>query len=368
MNILQFKKFIKGKRVAVIGIGVSNTPLIKMLVDFGAVVTARDKKTYEQLGDLADELSVLLEGLVLGDEYLDGLDEEIIFKTPGLRFDTPQLIDAAEKGSIITSEMEMFFELCPAQIIGVTGSDGKTTTTTLIYEMLKAQGYGCHLGGNIGKPLLSDIEDISPDDKVVIELSSFQLHTMKKSPEIAVVTNLSPNHLDVHKSMQEYIEAKENIFLHQDKNGKLIINSDNEITQGFAAKAKGTVITFGIENRAGVHVENGEIYFKDKPVLKINDILLPGLHNVENYMAAVATVSSMVDLSAIQSVAKDFKGVEHRIEFVREVEGVKYYNDSIASSPTRTMACINSFKQKLIIIAGGSDKYIPFDEIGRAHV
>ncbi len=366
MELQEFITMVKGKSVSVVGIGVSNTPLIKMLLGYGAAVTARDKKTAEELGGIAEALSAMGVSLVLGEGYLDGITEEVIFKTPGQRFDAPQLLTAKEKGCIMTSEMEMFFALCPAPIIAVTGSDGKTTTTTLIYEMLKAGGFTCHLGGNIGKPLLSEVQSISPEDKVVVELSSFQLHTMTQSAHIAVVTNLSPNHLDWHISMSEYIAAKENVFACQNASDTLVINADNEITAGFAKKAKGKVVLFGKNAITGVHIKDNVICFAGTPVLNAGDILLPGAHNVENYMAAIGAVWGMVDVPTIQRVAKTFGGVPHRIELVREVGGIKYYNDSIASSPTRTMACINAFDQKLIIIAGGSDKYIPFDNFGKA--
>ena len=365
MKIEQFKKNINRKAVAVVGIGISNTPLIKMLIKLGAKVIARDKKTYDMLGDIASELEQIGVNLILGDEYLENLTEDIIFKTPGMRIDIPELVSAKQNGSIITSEMEVFFDLCPASIIAVTGSDGKTTTTTLIYEILKAQGYNCHLGGNIGKPLLSEVEGISVSDKVVLELSSFQLHTMKPCPEIAVITNVTPNHLDIHKSMEEYINAKKNIFAYQNKNNKLILNFDNDITKSFAEVANSTVIPFGLNTISGVHIKDGIIYMSDTTVLKCEDILLPGEHNIQNYMAAIAAVWGMVEISTIQHVAKSFSGVEHRIEFVRELDGVKFYNDSIASSPTRTRACLYSFDKKVIIIAGGYDKKIPFDEFGK---
>ncbi|NCU33630.1 MAG: UDP-N-acetylmuramoyl-L-alanine--D-glutamate ligase, partial [Candidatus Moranbacteria bacterium] len=298
------------------------------------------------------------------EDYLEYLSEDIIFKTPGISINTPQLVKARNEGAVITSEMEVFFELCPASIIAVTGSDGKTTTTTLIFEMLKCQGYKCHLGGNIGKPLLSEIESISCDDKVILELSSFQLQTMTSSPQTAVVTNISPNHLDFHKSMEEYIDAKENIYSYQNKNGKLVLNFDNEITKSFAEKAKGTVISFCRSGKKGVYIKDEYIFMDEKPILRCDDILIPGNHNIENYMAAIGAVWGIVDIPNIQRVAKTFGGVEHRIEFVREIDGIKFYNDSIASSPTRARACLYSFDKKVIIIAGGYDKKIPFDDFG----
>ncbi len=364
----KLKEMLIGKTVTVIGIGVSNTPLIKMLADMGITVTARDKN--ENLGTLKDELTSLGVKLFLGEDYLENITEEVVFKTPGLRFDVPQLIKAKENGSMITSEMELFYELCPAKKIAVTGSDGKTTTTTLIYEMLKKQGYTCHLGGNIGAPLLDRIGEVNESDIVVTELSSFQLHTMTTSPQIAVVTNLAPNHLDMHKSMEEYIEAKENIFKFQSESDVLVANLDNEITNNISKKAPSSVRYFSRQSKPdmGVWLDGDVIKCNlsgnEQEVLNIKDIRLPGIHNVENYMTAICAVWGMADIETINYIAKNFGGVEHRIEFVREKDGVKYYNDSIASSPSRARAGLYSFDQRIILIAGGYDKHIPFDDFG----
>ena len=240
-TIQEYLASLRGKRVAVLGIGVSNTPLIKMLLRADVEVTACDKRQREDFGGQAEELESLGAELRLGPDYLDGLDHDVIFRTPGLRPDVPQLLAARERGSTITSEMEVFFQVCPCKTIAVTGSDGKTTTTTIIAELLKAAGQSVYVGGNIGKPLLPDVDGMVPEDVAVLELSSFQLMTMEQSPDIAVVTNLAPNHLDVHKSMEEYIAAKENIFTHQGADGLLVLNQDNEITRGFAVSARGRV-------------------------------------------------------------------------------------------------------------------------------
>lgn len=368
-KIEQFYQNIKGKKIAVIGIGVSNTPLIEMLAAHGGVVTACDKKERSELGDIPEKLEQMGVTLCLGEGYMDSLCHDIIFKTPGMRFDHPKLLEAKEQGSNITSEMEVFFELCPAKIFAVTGSDGKTTTTTLIYHILKEAGYECHLGGNIGKPLLPEIEKIQPSDMVVVELSSFQLHTMKKSAHTAVVTNVAPNHLDVHKSMEEYVEAKKSVFAYQTPSDRLVLNDDNEITRSFANEAKADVIFFSRQPlKQGVFIQDGAIVAalgkETKKIVSIADIKIPGMHNVENYMAAAAAVVGLVDLSIVEKVAKEFGGVAHRIEFVKELDGIKYYNDSIASSPSRTIAGLHSFSQKLIVIVGGYDKHIPFDKLG----
>ncbi len=362
-----FKQSIKNKKITVLGIGVSNLPLIEFLAKNGACVTACDKRSAEELISEMERLSTYDISYSLGEGYLEGIDADIIFKTPGMRFDIPQLVSAREKGSVVTSEMEVFFDLCGAKIIAVTGSDGKTTTTTLIAEMLKKQGYTVWVGGNIGKPLLSEVESIKEDDMVVLELSSFQLHTMKASPNVAVVTNLSPNHLDMHKDMDEYIDAKKNIFKHQTDSDRLVLNFDNEITKGFETESTNAAVFFSRKNEVkdGVYLKDGTVYYKDEAVLDISEIKIPGMHNVENYMAAIGALWGIVSVDTIRDIAQGFGGVEHRIEFVREKDGVRYYNDSIASSPTRTAAGLCSFDKKVILIAGGYDKHIPFDDFGK---
>lgn len=361
---------IRGKRAAVLGVGISNTPLIQLLSDKGVRVTACDKNVNALNTSLKAEFQDRGVELRLGEDYLKNLNHDIIFKTPSMRYDLPELVAARKNGSVITSEMEVFFEICPVEIFAVTGSDGKTTTTTLIYEMLKKQGYNCYLGGNIGKPLLPEIEKIEKNDKIVVELSSFQLHTMKKSADVSVVTNISPNHLDIHKSMEEYIEAKKNIFLYQDENDCLVLNYDNDITKAFAGCAKGKVTFFSLNSRLenGIYLDKDGyiVYSENNNITKLfsrDEIFLPGNHNVENYMAAAAAVYGSVSSDNMKAVAKELLGIEHRIEFVREKNKVKYYNNSIASSPTRAVAALNSFNQKVIMIAGGYDKKIPFEEM-----
>lgn len=366
MTLKEYEDFIKGKKVSVIGIGVSNMPLIRFLTKFGACVTARDKKEREAIAEKAAELESMGVTLVCGEKYLDGISDDIIFKTPGMRPDNPYLLEAAEKGSVLTSEMELFFELCPCRIFAVTGSDGKTTTTTLIYNILKQAGYTCYLGGNIGRPLIGDIEKIKESDMAVLELSSFQLFSMKKSANTAVVTNLSPNHLDWHKNMAEYEEAKKNVYKFQNENDTLIVNYDNEITRRMYGEAKGKAVYFSRKEKIGVYAADGIVRDENgAEIMKVSDIKLPGNHNLENYLAAAAATKDFVSYDDIKEVARNFGGVEHRIELFREFNGIKFYNDSIASSPTRTLAALNSFSQKLIMISGGYDKKIPFDTIGK---
>ena len=365
-----FKKEMKNKSVVVAGLGISNTPLIHLLTECGAKVTGCDKKSYEKLGDRAKEFENIGVTLKLGEDYLSDLSGDYLFKSPGIRPDVPGIVEFEKKGGIVTSEMEVFFDVCPVKIIAVTGSDGKTTTTTLIAKLLEASGRKVHLGGNIGTPLLCSVPKFGAGDVAVVELSSFQLMTMRKSPDVAVITNLSPNHLDIHKSMDEYIEAKENIMLYQGKNDKLVVNEDNEITKKIGEKAKGKLVSFSRKTipECGVYLKDGVIYFDGDEILSSDDIILPGIHNVENYMAAYAAVDDMVTQEQLHYVAKHFTGVEHRIEFVREYNGVRFYNDSIASSPTRAMACLNAFSEKNIkirMIAGGYDKKLPFEELGK---
>ncbi len=370
-KLTNFFNYVKDKEVAVVGIGISNTPIISMLVSAGARVTAYDKTPQGQLGDIA--LGLKKQGVKLhtGPDYLENLNADIIFKTPSMRFDNPYLIKAKKAGSVITSEMEVFFDLCPCKIIGITGSDGKTTTTSLIYELLKISGKKVHLGGNIGKPILGRIADINDDDYVVVELSSFQLQTMKKSPHIAVVTNVSPNHLDIHKSMDEYVEAKSNIFRFQAEDDILVVNWDNEITRNFVDSAKGSVLGFSLSGKLdidGAFYDQNTIYIKEyganNKLLERQNLKLRGDHNVDNFMAAVCAVKGICSSMDMEKVALSFGGVRHRIEFVREHNGVRYYNDSIGSSPTRTIATLKSFEQKVALIAGGDDKKLPFDKLG----
>ena len=362
----EFKEFIKNKNVAVVGIGVSNIPLIKFLVKLGANVTAFDKKTKDELGDIAEEFEKINVKLELGENYLDNLTGfDVVFKTPSMRIDCDALLRVKKEGAYITSEMEEFVRYCKGKIFGITGSDGKTTTTTIISKLLIEQGYKTWVGGNIGTPLFSNIEEIKEDDKVVLELSSFQLMTMNSPIDVAVVTNLAPNHLDMHKDMEEYIDSKKNIFLYQSENDILVINRENDITHSFVNEAKGKVVEFSskreIEN--GAYLKNNILYLNSKEICKKEDIVIKGIHNVENYLAAFLATQNDVSIEVMRKVAMNFTGVEHRCELVREVDGVKYYNDSIASSPTRTLAGLKAFEKKVILISGGYDKHIPFEPL-----
>ena len=358
----QYFHNLRGKRIAVMGLGVSNQPLVRLLLEYGCDVTGCDRTPREKLDQEILDLEAAGCKLSLGDTYME-VDADVVFRTPGMHPNNPGLVKLREKGALVTSEMDAFFQVCPCRIIAVTGSDGKTTTTTLISEMLKAAGNTVWLGGNIGTPLLPLTRQMTDKDYAVVELSSFQLMDMTHSPSIALVTNVAPNHLDVHKDMDEYVDAKRNLFRFQTADHKLIVNADNAITDSFAGNGYTTKFA-RLGNADGTWVENGIIYRRGTPVLETKDILIPGVHNIENYCAAILAVEGLVEDEVIRNVAKTFGGVEHRIELVRIKDGVRFYNDSIASSPTRTIAGLRSFKEKVILIAGGYDKHIPYDVLG----
>ncbi len=369
-SLQDYVSSIKGKKTAVIGIGTSNLPLIELLCQNGLDVTACDMRSMDQLQETGTHLLNLGCKLRLGPEYLENLHEELIFRTPGLMPFDMHLLAACEQGSVVTSEMEVFFSLCPCRIFAVTGSDGKTTTTTLISELLKESGYKVHVGGNIGHPLLCSLPDMNPQDLVVLELSSFQLHSMKCCPDVSVITNLSPNHLDKHKDFQDYIDAKASIFLNQRPSDRLILNASDPHTPYYASLAPSRITYFSddkpIEN--GCVCNNGEIYYlsdgSKQKVMDADEIRIPGKHNVQNMLAAFEAVRDYVTPEICREVARKFPGVPHRLEEVRNLRGVTYINDSIASSPTRTIAGLHALRTKPIIIAGGYDKHLPFDTLG----
>ena len=355
---------LQGKRIIVLGLGVSNRPLVRLMLRYGCSVVGCDRTPREKLDAEVLELESLGCELRLGDSYLENLTGDMVFRTPGMHPEKPELVALRDTGAEVTSEMEVFFTLCPCTTIAVTGSDGKTTTTTLIAEMLKAAGKTVWLGGNIGTPLLPLLDRMRPEDFAVVELSSFQLMDMKHSSHIAVVTNLAPNHLDVHKDMDEYVQAKKNIFNFQSGEDTLILNLDNSITNTFTGNGKTRWFSRVGKTDNGVCLDGDFIIRDGVKVLDVKDIVIPGVHNIENYMAAILAVEGLVEDDTIRDVARTFGGVEHRIELVRVKDGVKFYNDSIASSPSRTIAGLKSFTEKVCLIAGGYDKHIPYDVLG----
>lgn len=368
----EFNKNIKDKKVAIIGLGISNKPLIEYLYNLGVIITVFDNRPQEKIDeDIWNKVIEFNLPYSIGENYLDKLAGfDFIFRSPSCRPDLPEIQKEVERGAILTSEIELVLKLTPCKTVGITGSDGKTTTTSLIYEILKRK-YNCFLGGNIGTPLFTKIADMKPKDIVILELSSFQLMNMDISTDIAVVTNISPNHLNVHKDYQEYIDSKANIFTHQNENGILVINYDNDITKNFAKSANGKVVYFSRRTK----LPNGVIF--DDNVVKIcendlrrhvinrKDVKIRGMHNIENICAAVAATESLISPEDQAKAISEFTGVEHRLEFVREIDGIKWYNDSIASSPNRTIAGLNSYDEKIVLIAGGRDKHLDYEPIAK---
>lgn len=369
----EFKTYIYNRKVAIIGLGVSNIPLLKFLYDLGAIITVFDNRTVDKMPEeILHILSTCNIDKAFGPGNLNNLSGfEIIFRSPSCLPTTKELVEEEKRGAIITTEVEMLMKLCPGKIIGITGSDGKTTTTSLIYEILKQKGYNCFLGGNIGTPLFTKIDEMKPDDIIVLELSSFQLMGMAVSPDIAVITNITPNHLNIHSSYDEYIDAKKNIYKYQDENGILILNFDNEITRQCGLDAKGKVEFFSGRNKLdnGFIVDEGVIKLcQDKirrHILNTRAAMLKGEHNYENICAALLATETLVDIESAVETVKNFQGVPHRLELIRRVNGVRWYNDSIGTTPVRTIAGLNAFQEEIILIAGGYDKNLDYTPIGR---
>ena len=375
IKLQDFNREVNGKRIAIIGLGTSNIPLLEYFSKTNSTVVVFDDREEEKIDkELVNKMNELNIKYYFGKgnlKYLIGFD--YIFRSPSCRPDTPEIVAEIERGAKLTSEVEKVLELSPSTIVGVTGSDGKTTTTTLIYKILEANGHECFLGGNIGTPLFTKISEMKPDDFVVLELSSFQLMNMNISPKIAVVTNISPNHLNVHKDYQEYIDSKKNIFLHQSEDGVLVINKDNEITREFYKNANGKVRFFSHKEL----LENGVIFDESdrtiklcedgvrKHLIKQKDMKLRGEHNCENACAAIAATLDYANEDETVETIENFGGVEHRLEFVRKINDIPWYNDSIGTSPTRTIAGLNSFDEKIVLIAGGYDKHLDYSPIAR---
>ena len=370
----EFNKFVKYKKVAIIGLGVSNLPLLDYFYNLDSKISVFDNREKEELDkeiiQKLDEYGIEYYGGKDNLEHLVGFN--IIFRSPSVMPYRPELKAELDRGAIITTEIEMVLKLTPSKVIGITGTEGKTTTTSIVYEIIKQAGYKCFLGGNIGKPIFTEVENMRPEDVIVLELSSFQLTSMDVSPQISVVTNIFPDHLNVHSSYEEYREEKKNIFKHQNENGIVVLNYDNDFTRGFAKEVNGKTIFFSSKEKLQdgfmYDLADGIIKYAEdgirRHIIKKEDIKLRGIHNYENICAALAATSSLVDIEAAAKTIKEFIGVEHRLEFVRELNGVKWYNDSIGTSPASTMAGLNAFDEDIILLAGGSDKGLDYDEIG----
>lgn len=370
----EFNNYIKFRKVAVIGLGVSNLPLLDYLHEKKAKVTVFDQRTIDQIPkEVMDIITQNSFEFSLGENYLSKLQGfDLILRSPSCLPTIPELVAEAERGALVTTEIELLIKMCPAKIIGVTGSDGKTTTTSLIYAILKEAGYNTWLGGNIGIPLFTKLPEMKSDDIVVLELSSFQLMEMNVSPSISVITNITPNHLNIHKDYEEYIDAKKNIFKYQDENGILVLNYDNEITKECGKEANGKVIYFSSQEKLenGFIVDEGVIKECEdgvrKHIMECKSAKLRGIHNYQNICTALAATKTLVDTEKAVETIKEFNAVEHRLEFVREVNGIKWYNDSASSSPTRTISGINAFEgEEIILIAGGYDKNLDYTPLAK---
>ena len=369
----EFNEYIKFRKVAVIGLGVSNLPLLDYLHDKKSTVTIFDDRNIDELPkEIVEKITNYGFNFSFGKNSLEKLQNfDLIFRSPSCLPTKPELQAEIKRGAIVTTEIELLMKMCPSKIIGVTGSDGKTTTTSLIYAILKDAGYNTYLGGNIGTPLFTKLEEMQPEDIVVLELSSFQLMGMEVSPNIAVITNITPNHLNIHKDFEEYIDAKKNIFKFQNENDILILNYDNEITKNCSKEANGKVIFFSGKEKLdnGYIIDEGIIKICvdkiRKHILNVDEVILRGEHNYENIATALAATSTLVDLDVAIQTVKNFKPVAHRLEFVRELDGVKWYNDSASSSPTRTLAGINSYKEEIVLIAGGYDKNLDYKPLAK---
>ncbi len=373
MNINAFFESIKGRSVAFCGIGITNAPLAEMFIRRGFDVTVCDRRDPSDPGSAIEKLCAMGASVRLGPDYLKDLDADILFRSPGINWNDPELAALRARGVIVASEMEVFFRVCPAHTIGVTGSCGKTTVSTIIARMLETAGKKVWLGGNIGKAMLPDVEKMQPEDWVVCELSSFHLISMRESPEIALITNISPNHLDTHSGMREYMDAKSNIYMHQSSFDRLVINGDCMVSAALDHSGRSRRMTFSRLSRpeTGAYADdNGDIRMVgrdfDRVIMNVRDIRVPGSHNVENFLAAICVTDGIVSDKDILSTAHLFCGVSNCAEFVRCVDGVCYYNDSIATTPDRTSrGMLSLFDQRIILIAGGHDKKLPFEQFGR---
>ena len=372
-RLQEFENYIYQRKVAIIGLGVSNIPLIDYLYDKKARVTVFDDRTIEEMPkEILDKLTAYSIPFFFGKDNLKNLNGfNLIFRSPSCLPTKPELKQEEERGALVTTEVEMLMKMCPCKIIGVTGSEGKTTTTSLIYSILKHAGYNCYLGGNIGTPLFTKLPQILPDDILVLELSSFQLMGMDISPQIAIITNITPNHLNIHSSFEEYIDAKKNIFKYQNEDDVLILNYDNEITRKCKSEANSKVIYFSSKEKLNDgYIVDGNIIKECENklrthILNTKEIKLRGMHNYENICAALAATKNLVDEEVAVEAIKEFNAVEHRLEFVREINGVKWYNDSASSSPSRTIAGLKAYDEEIILIAGGYDKNLDYDLLGK---
>jgi len=363
----------EGQRVTIFGLGREGLALARFLILQGAEVTVTDIKKEELLKSEMADLAGLPIKYHLGGHPEDVLSADVFFVSPGVPQGIPIPMEARRRGIALSSETRLFFSLCPAPIIGITGSSGKTTTTSLVGEIMEADGRRTFVGGNIGSPLIDLVDRIGPQDAVVMELSSFQLEVLDHSPHIAAVLNLSPNHLDRHESMDDYVSAKSNIVRFQTEQDYAILNADQGLTSGLSEICEGQTVLFSRQGRVdlGAFLDGEHVTLRwegeDERICTVSEIRLLGLHNVENVLAACAiSAAAGAQTGAVRRAVTSFQGVEHRLELVKEIDGVRYYDDSIATSPQRTMAALNSFPDPVILLAGGREKHLPLESLAEA--
>lgn len=355
--------------------GEENLALLKYLLEHGARdITICDRKSREEVRAEIDEYESR-EGVKsrFGADYLDNLEKfDIVFRTPGLPYSDKKIQNGKNKNLEISSQTKLFFDLCPSPIIGITGTKGKGTTTALIGEILKRAGKKVFVGGNIGNAPIEFLDQLGANDIVVLELSSFQLQDLEKSPHIAVVLDIKIDHLDVHKDEAEYIDAKRNIVRHQDEKDFAVINADYLTSADFASSTLGKTYWFSRRKSVdlGAYVIDEQIILRDEngqyPIIKKDEIQLRGLHNLENIAAAItAAYIAGADIESIKTAVRSFKGLEHRLELVGEYNGVKFYNDSFSTTPDTTIAAIKSFSEPIILLLGGSEKNADYSELAR---
>jgi UDP-N-acetylmuramoylalanine--D-glutamate ligase len=347
---------LKEKKVALLGMGVNNRMLAVYLKNHGVRYEVFDN--WQSPGELSGKIDAF----------------EVVFRTPGLPFFSAPVQQAKQKGTLIYSQTKLFFDLCPCQIVGVTGTKGKGTTSALLAEILKAAGKKAWLAGNIGADPFEFLDELSPSDTVILELSSFQLQDLHKSPHVAVVLKITPEHLDYHQDANEYINAKKSIVAHQAPQDFAVLNYDNEIARSFASSTPGKVLWNSLLRavKPGVYVGEEKIVVNTGSVLvelcPVSEVKIIGRFNLENITAAVAAgvALGIEDFAAARQAVRVFRGLPHRLELVAEVKGVKFYNDSFSTTPETAMAALSAFEEPIILIAGGSEKKSNYAPLAKA--
>lgn len=367
-------KELAGKRIAVLGVGREGASTVRWLVRHGAIPAVCDRMNQQELGKTYDELSKLgVADWRLGDDYLDSLsDFDVVFRTPLLPITDPHLEQARKAGVTVTSQTKLFFALCPAPVVGITGTKGKGTTAGLIHSMLEADGRRSFLGGNIGKPMLEFLDELTKASVVVLELSSFQLEDLEQSPHVAVVTNLTADHLDRHESVEEYRAAKRSIVAFQGADDLAILNEDDRGAKALAEFAGGPVAWFSTRRpvSTGAFLDEDRLSVKlgqeEGPVCAAEELIIPGPHNLANALAACATAAALdVPRAAMRTALREYRGLPYHLEFIGEHDGVRFFNDSYATNQTATIPAIESFEAPLVLILGGQGKGLEYGDLAR---